>query len=131
VLVHGIAVKPGKPTIIGKIADKAVIGLPGHPASAYFIFRIFVGHLMHILTRTIKPASDSIKAELATNYPSNHGREEYLPVRLERTESRTTAHPLFGKSGLITLLTSADGYVRIPRSAEGLAAGQDVDVIMF
>lgn len=131
VLVHGIAVKPGKPTIIGKVKGKAVIGLPGHPASAYFIFRVFVGYLMDILTCSKKSPSDTLKAELATNYPSNHGREEYLPVRLERTVGRTIAHPLFGKSGLITLLTSADGYVRIPRSMEGLAAGQEVDVILF
>ena len=132
VLVHGIAVKPGKPTIIGKVGEKAVIGLPGHPVSAYIIFKVFVCSLLDVMNGFSAGVRDSkVRARMACNYPSNNGREEFLPVRLETEDGETRAEPVFGKSGLITLLTRADGYVHIDRSCEGLGAGQEVEVIIF
>ncbi|OGO80066.1 MAG: hypothetical protein A2Y21_09835, partial [Clostridiales bacterium GWC2_40_7] len=83
VLVHGIAVKPGKPTIIGKARDKAIVGLPGHPASAFMIFHVFVCRLLDVLNNTNSKFQSSVKAAVAVNYPSNTGREEFLPVKLE------------------------------------------------
>lgn len=130
VLVHGIAVKPGKPTIIGNVNGKAVFGLPGHPASAYFIFRLFVGFLIELINGT-NANIKTVKAQMAVNYPSNNGREEYLPVKLEKTDNGLISQPVFGKSGLITMLSTADGYVRIPRGVEGLQAGNLVEVILF
>lgn len=131
VLVHGIAVKPGKPTIIGKVNGKAVIGLPGHPASAYLIFNTFVGHLFKVLNNEPAEFTTGIRGEMACNYPSNTGREEYLPVKLEKVDGKLLVHPVFGKSGQITLLTSADGYVHIRRGSEGLNQGAEAEVILF
>lgn len=130
ILIHGIAVKPGKPTILGKVDGKAIIGLPGHPASAYTIFNIFVHHLLKVLNGRNNIPSTAVRAEMATNYPSNNGREEYLPVKLEEVEGKYSAYPVFGKSGLITMLTAADGYVHIGRGCEGLDKGTIVDVIL-
>lgn len=130
-LVHGIAVKPGKPTILARVGQKAVVGLPGHPASAFFIFRVFVRQLIQVLSGTQTVSSRVVKAYMDGNYPSNSGREEYVPVMLEEREGKIKACPVFGKSGLITLLTRADGYVHIQRGAEGLGAGQEVEVELF
>ncbi|UWG95581.1 molybdopterin molybdotransferase MoeA [Dehalobacter sp. DCM] len=130
ILVHGIAVKPGKPTILGKINGKAIFGLPGHPASAYTIFNIFVHHLLKVLTCMNNIPKTVVRVEMARNYPSNNGREEYLPVKLEEIDGKYVAYPVFGKSGLITMLTAADGYVHIGRGCEGLDKGIQVDVIL-
>jgi molybdopterin molybdotransferase len=131
VLVHGIAIKPGKPTIIGKVADKAVIGLPGHPASAFFIFKLVGARLLDRMNGIGWKPVASVRAKLAVNYPSNHGREEYAPVILREINGVIEAHPVFGKSGLIKLLASADGYIRIERGSEGIPKGQEVEVILF
>lgn len=131
VLVHGIAVKPGKPTIIGKAHGKAIIGLPGHPASAYVIFKIFVSQLLEIMNGIDGELHNMTMATMAYNYPSNNGREEFLPVRLEKVDGISSAVPVLGKSGLITLLTQANGLVHIARGSEGLMKGQKVLVRVF
>ena len=128
ILVHGIAIKPGKPTILGKVNGKAIFGLPGHPVSAYFIFKIFVATLMNVKNGVTDKFTKSIQAELSCNYPSNNGREEFVPVRLEEVRGKLVAHPVFGKSGLITVLTTADGYMHISRGLEGISAGEMVNV---
>lgn len=129
VFVHGIAIKPGKPTIVGKIQDKPVFALPGHPMAAYFMFMIFIRN--YIENRAGKPRrSRSVSAVLASAIPSNHGREECVPVSLDG-EDCVYATPVFGKSGLITTLAGTDGYIRIGRDTEGLAKGSRVDVILF
>lgn len=131
ILVHGIAVKPGKPTILGKIDNKAVIGLPGHPASAYSIFRIFVCHLLNVINGQQKELEPALRAEMACNYPSNNGREEFLPVKLTTANGKIYAHPVFGKSGLISILTAANGYIHISRGSEGIDRGNEVEVVLF
>jgi len=131
ILVHGIAVKPGKPTILGSVSGKAVIGLPGHPASAYIIFNFFVGHLLNIINGRKEEFKPGLRAEMAINYPSNNGREEYLPVKLESVNGKLYAHPVFGKSGLISMLASANGYVHISRGSEGINKGSEVDVVLL
>lgn len=131
ILVHGIAVKPGKPTILGKVDGKAIVGLPGHPASAYIIFNFFVGHLLNIINGRKEELKPGLTAEMACNYPSNNGREEYLPVKLENVNGKLYAHPVFGKSGLISMLTSANGYIHISRGSEGINMGNEVDVVLF
>lgn len=131
VLVHGIAVKPGKPTILGKVKGKAVVGLPGHPASAFMIFRTIVHRLLNEMTGIMGEFHGAVRAAMAVNYPSNTGREEFLPVRLCNTGGRYLAEPVFGKSGMITLLSSADGYIRVKRSSEGIKKGEEVEVILF
>lgn len=130
-LVHGVAVKPGKPTILGKIGQKAVLGLPGHPAAACIIFNIFGRQLMNTMQGIEERFHPAVSAVMALNYPSNNGREEYLTVNLEYKNGRFYAHPVLGKSGLISLLSSADGYVHISRGSEGLNEGVEVKVILF
>lgn len=130
-LIHGIALKPGKPTILAYIGGKAVVGLPGHPVSAYFIYKIIVTRILNDMNGISEGPRPYINASIVGNYPSNNGREEYLPVRLVKQDDTFLAYPVFGKSGLITTLASASGYVRIKRGQEGISAGQKVQVIPF
>ncbi len=130
VLVHGIAVKPGKPTLIAKARGKAILGLPGHPASAFTIFRVFGKALIESLSGSQFPDT-VVKAKLSVNVPSNHGRAEYVPVTLERIDETLIAHPLFGKSGMISLLSLADGYICVKRESEGYDSGSLVEVILI
>lgn len=121
---HGIAMKPGKPTIFGAADGKPVFGLPGHPLAAYFVFRLVVAEYLRALFRT--PADKPLRtAVLAANIPSNHGREEYLCVRINEIGE---AVPLHTKSGVISVLSAADGFIRIPRDTEGLQKGACVEI---
>lgn len=130
-LLHGLAVKPGKPTLLAVSRGKPVFGLPGHPLSAYFIYRIFVTRALELLEGQPPLPPRSVTARLSHNYPSNSGREEYLPLSLTVEEEGWLAKPIFNKSGLISLLKQAHGYTRIPREAEGLAKGQMIEVELF
>ena len=123
VYVHGITVKPGKPTIFGAIQDKPVFGLPGNPVSAFFTFQLFVRPLLHSLQGT-HPVDRHITLPLARSVVTNHGREECVPVII----SDGLAHPVASKSGLITTVSCADGYFRIPRDLPGRNKGDLVDI---
>lgn len=127
VLVHGVAVKPGKPTIIGKVEEKIVFGLPGHPLAASIIYKIFVADYLNKLMKH-KVENYGISAELSINYHKAQGREEYLPVSLETEGGKLIARPIFGKSGLITAFSKAFGYIKIDKNVEGLTSGQRVEV---
>ncbi len=131
VLVHGIAVKPGKPTIIGKVGGKAIIGLPGHPVSAYMVFKTVIVPLIRRMKGDKIYYDIIIDAYMKFNYPSNHGREEYLPVAIVTENGIVYAEPVFGKSGLITNLVSAQGFIHIKRGQEGLLKNELVKVTMF
>ncbi|MBQ7687946.1 MAG: molybdopterin molybdotransferase MoeA [Clostridia bacterium] len=126
VYCHGIAVKPGKPTVLGRINNTAVFGLPGHPAACYFMASLLVKRHIEALLR-LSRASRTAQAVLAEHVSSNHGREELLCVRLANAE----AIPVYGKSGVISLLSAADGFILIPRDCEGLQRGASVEVRMF
>lgn len=124
VFFHGIAMKPGKPSIFGTIDGKPVFGLPGHPLAAYFVFRLIVTE--YIKTVLNIPADKPKKSGvLAVNIPSNHGREEYLCVK--QTENNGVV-PVHTKSGIISVLSEAEGFIKIPRNAEGLAKGTSVEI---
>ena len=123
VYVHGITVKPGKPTIFGAIQDKPVFGLPGNPVSAYFTFQLFVRPLLHSLQGT-QPVDRQVTLPLARDVVTNHGREECVPVII----SDGLAYPVASKSGLITTVSCADGYFRIPRDLPGRNKGDLVDI---
>jgi len=127
VIVHGIAIAPGKPTIIGRIAGKPVIGLPGHPASAFVVLIAIVRPLIDTMLGLERPQLRTRKATLTENVPSQRGREEYVRVRVEGE----MATPLFGKSGLLNTLVRSDGLVRIPAGYEGLEKGSSVEVILW
>ncbi|TZE82512.1 gephyrin-like molybdotransferase Glp [Calorimonas adulescens] len=127
-LVHGVSVKPGKPTLLACIDGKAVFGLPGHPVSALTIYGLFV---RPIISHGELDSDVYVTARMAENYSSNHGREEYLPVRLEEDGNEYLAYPVYGESGLITSLTRAHGVVRIEAGREGLNRGQVVKVRLY
>ena len=126
IFVHGIAIKPGKPTIIGKIDGKPVIGLPGNPVAAFFMFHALVKPLLHLLSGSVFEQI-AIQAQLSRAISSNHGREEVILVRLEGDQ----AIPVPSKSGLISTVCGADGYFLIPRDLEGLASGAFVKVFLL
>lgn len=126
VLFHGLAVKPGKPTFAGTIGETLVVGLPGHPAAAFFIFQLLVRPMIAAMLGQAT-AQRAVAAKLTTAIPSNGGREEYIAARLVEDG----VEPLMSKSGLISVLSLADGYIRIPRDAEGVARGETVEVVLF
>ena len=120
-LVHGIALSPGKPTIIGQVKNKPVIGLPGHPASAYVVLHALVRDLVHAITGEISfPVRKS--GVLTSPVPSAKGREDY--VRVIKKDDDIT--PLFGKSGLTNTLVNSDGLLCIPADTEGYEKGTRV-----
>ncbi len=129
VLVHGVNVRPGKPTILAVCAGKAVIGLPGNPVSALVIARLFVVPLCERLQGLLRcPSLPPMKARLAINFASQAGRQDYLPVRLRQERNEWLAEPIFYKSNLIFTLARADALAVIPADATGLAAGEEVEV---
>jgi molybdopterin molybdotransferase len=132
VLVHGVNVRPGKPTILAVCGGKAVIGLPGNPVSALVIAWLFVVPVIEFClgVRPVRPRP-AVWARLAINLPSQAGREDWFPVRLVPAADGYRAEPVFGKSNLIFHLAQADGLVRIPADANGLAAGELVEVFFI
>jgi len=126
-LLHGIAIKPGKPTILGKTGCKPLIGLPGHPVAAYFITKLFV---LPLLSRLMgrKQETYTTTARITESVSANHGRAQYHCCRLERKDGTLYAYPIRGKSGLITTLAGADGYFCIDRDCEGLPQGAQIQV---
>lgn len=123
---HGISMKPGKPTIFGSCFGKPVFGLPGHPTAAYFVTVRTVLPLLEKLGAVTKPRKTET-AVLSCNLPSNHGREEIVCVKLENGK----VDPVFGKSGIVSLLSESDGYVIIDRNCEGLKPNEEVTVNLF
>lgn len=125
-LVHGIAIKPGKPTVVAEIGGTPVFALPGNPVAAYFLYKLTVEPLLQGFM-SYTPKACTAKLPLSRTVSSNNGREEYVAVSIVDC----CARPIAGKSGLITTLSSADGYICIPRDCEGLPAGEMVDVVLF
>ncbi len=126
-LMHGIAMKPGKPTILGKTGEKPLVGLPGHPVAAYFITRLFVLPLLgRLMDRDMTGYTTT--AYLTESVGANHGRAQYHSCRLEQKDGKLWAHPIRGKSGLITTLAGAEGYFCIARDCEGLPQGAEIQV---
>lgn len=127
VFVHGILIKPGKPTIIGEIRNKAVFGLPGHPVSAVIIFKVFVEYLSRYLMG-VKEDQMPIRAVLSSNVHSSPGSVTYKMVSIKEMNSRIYADIYYGKSGMITMLSKSCGYIVIKAHEEGLNKGEEVDV---
>jgi len=133
-LAHGISISPGKPTIIARIGNKAVFGLPGHVASAMVIAEVFLNPFLARLSGETVSSDDNhyyLKAKLERNVESASGRDDYIRVKLDKRDGRYFADPIFGKSGLISTLVEAHGLVKIDRNTEGFYKGQVVDVMLF
>lgn len=131
VLVHGVAIQPGKPTILAAAGNRPVFGLPGNPVSAMIAFGLFVAPAIRQLLDAAAPPALTRRARLARNIPSRAGREDFVPVRLEARDGELWADPVFGKSNLIYTLARAHGLVHVPLDLGGLYAGDEVEVKLF
>ena len=132
VLVHGIAHRPGKPTILALIGNQPAFGLPGNPVSAMIVFRLLVRPTLYALTGCTRlPQPRTVRARLSKNIPSVAGREDHVQVRLSSADGVLHAEPVFGKSNLIYTLIRADGVVVVPLDQGGLYAGAEVPVQLY
>lgn len=125
-LFHGVAIKPGKPTLAAILQEKPVFGLPGHPVSVLVIYHLLVRPLLYRAMGLQEPLP--IKASLQRTIYSTSDREEFIPVSLTR---RREAIPIFGKSSLISTLIKAQGLVQIPLDVEGVEKGEEVEILPF
>ena len=129
VLLHGISIKPGKPTIVAVADGKPLFGLPGNPVSALVVFDLLVAPAIRVLSGTTsQPIVNTIDTILTNDVPSESGREDYVPVKLSQSNSIPAAKPVFGKSNLIYTLINSDGLIEIPADSGGLYAGETVSV---
>jgi molybdopterin molybdotransferase len=125
---HGLAFRPGKPTLLAECGGVPIIGLPGNPRSALVVFRLIGMPIVRLVGGCTEPPPEpTVRARLARDLPSAAGRLDVVQVRL----SGGDAEPLFGSSSLLSILTAADGYVVVPEAATGLAAGNDVEVTLY
>lgn len=131
VLVHGLSVRPGKPTILAVCDGKPVFGLPGNPVSAMVIFELVVAPAIRLLLGAEAGLRGQVQARLGRNLASAPGREDYVQVRLEARDDGWWAMPVLGKSNLIYTLVNADGVVQIPLDAGGLREGTLVSVTLY
>ena len=128
VYIHGISVQPGKPTIVGVIDEKLVIGLPGNPVSALMIFNAFVAQPLTKLAGIDKDFElKTVKGKMTRRIHSPVGRMQYQLVKVNGED----VQPIFKDSGAIFSLSSADGYVKVPKSVELLDEGEKVEVYLF
>ncbi len=133
ILAHGLAIRPGKPTIVALCDGKPVIGLPGNPASA----AVVAWRIVRPLVRTLggeraagRPDDGTLDAVLAADLPSRPGREDYVPCRLDYGTTPPRATPIFGESNLIFTLVRSDGLAVVPLDRSGLHAGERVRVVL-
>jgi molybdopterin molybdotransferase len=130
ILVHGVAVRPGKPTILAVCDSKPVFGLPGNPVSCINIFKLFVTPAIRLLLGAAPVRINAVNARLARNIPAPSGRADFIRVRLEERDGETWAVPVFGKSNLIYILVRSEGSVAIPLNSNGIPAGSMVEVVL-
>lgn len=131
-ICEGLAVQPGKPTLLASCQGRPVLGLPGHPVSALCIFSV----LGRALLRSLAGASGedwrpTVRAVLARNVPSRPGRTELVRVSLQKADGLPRATPVFGRSGLLRTLAEADGLIWIPPESDGLPEGETVSVFLW
>lgn len=131
VIIHGVAMKPGKPTILGIINNKPVLGIPGYPVSAYMVFEVFVKPIIERFTGIEEYPKEFIKAKLSRRVVSSLKNRELVRVNLGFVNNKLIATPVSGGAGVSMSLVKADGIAIIPRNVEGVEAGDEVDVELF
>jgi molybdopterin molybdotransferase len=125
---HGLALRPGKPTLLADCGGVPVLGLPGNPRSALVVFRLVGMPLVRLVGGCTEPPPEpTVAARLGRDLPSAAGRLDVVQVSLDRQ----LATPLFGSSALLSILARADGYVVVPEAATGLPAGAEVEVTLY
>lgn len=128
VIVHGVAIKPGKPVILGIVKGKPVIGIPGYPVSAALTFNLFVKTLIHSLLGITSPDLGTITAKLSRQVASTLGLEEFIRVKLGSVAGNLIATPVTRGAGALMSLVRADGIIRVPAHSEGIASNHEVTV---
>ncbi len=126
-VIHGVAVRPGHPVVLGVCSGKPVLGIPGYPVSAVLTSELFLAPLLYRLVGLIEPERPRIAASMTRKVLSPMGEDEYLRVKLGRVGGRVVATPLQRGAGVISSLVRADALVRIPRMSEGVHAGEEVE----
>ncbi len=127
VLCHGVTIMPGKPTVLGAVEQKPVVGIPGYPVSAIVAFEQFAGPALLAMQGQREQPRPRLKAHLSRKVASKLGLEEFVRVALARVGERVVAVPLPRGAGAITTITRADGVLRIGTELEGLAAEEAVE----
>ena len=126
-LVHGVTIMPGKPTILGCVKGKPVIGIPGYPVSAYISFNEFARPFLYRLQGSITPKKQVVKVAVSRDIPSRLGLEEFIRVNIGRVGEGIVAIPLPRAAGSTTTLSRAEGIIRIPSFSEGIVAGEETE----
>ena len=126
-LVHGVTIMPGKPTIVGSVKGKPVIGIPGYPVSAYISFNEFVRPFLYRLQGSTPPEKQLVRVAVSRDIPSKLGAEEFIRVTMGRVGERVVAIPLPRGAGSVTTLSKAEGIIRIPSFIEGIVAEEETD----
>ena len=127
VVVHGVAIKPGKPTILGNVDGKPVIGIPGYPVSAFLAMDIFIKPLMEKLTQ-ISKEDTFVEGVLSKTIVSSLKHKELVRVTLNYSEGKYIVNPLARGAGITTSLSKADGILEIPKEVEGIKGGEVVKI---
>lgn len=130
VLLHGLAIKPGKPTIVGEANGKLVYGLPGHVVSSIIIFKVLIEYFIRTKLGT-KEITPRVNAIMDHNFASNPGKETYQMVKLRQENGVFYGTPTFGKSGMISLLSKSQGYIIIGAQVEGINKGEEREVFLL
>lgn len=129
-LVHGIAVRPGKPAILGIIDNKPVIGVPGYPVSAHLIFNIFAKPVIYKKQKRALPEEHFITCKISRKLSSPMGVDDFIHVNVANIKNQYIAYPLNKGAGITTSLVKSDGILHIPRGSEGIEAGNTCNVIL-
>ncbi len=127
-LVHGVTVMPGKPTLLAAVSGRPVVGIPGYPVSAVVSFREFVRPLLYRMVGVLAPQPEKIEAVVGRKLPSKPGLEEHVRVILGNVRGRVVALPLAAGAGMMTSLVRADGILRIAADISGYSEGERVEV---
>jgi putative molybdopterin biosynthesis protein len=125
-LVHGVAVMPGKPALLAAVGGKPVVGIPGYPVSAAVAFREFARPLLYLLQGLTPPACERVEVAVGRKLPSKLGLEEQVRTIIGNVGGKAVATPISGGAGVITSLVRADGIVRIPQEVSGISEGETV-----
>jgi len=125
---HGVAIKPGKPVILGIISGKPVVGVPGYPVSAILGMDLFVRPMVYSMLGSVAPSRPSVNAMASRKIVSSLGVEEFVRVKLGQVNQKIIATPISRGAGVIMSLIRADGILRVPRLSEGFNAGESVSV---
>jgi len=126
-LVHGVTIMPGKPTALGSVKGKPVVGIPGYPVSAYIAFNEFVRPYLYRLQGSVMPEKQRVRVAVSRDIPSKLGAEEFIRVTMGKVGERVVAIPLPRGAGSVTTLSKAEGIIRIPSVSEGIVADEETD----